>query len=352
MHSNDNIMIGNKIIGDNSPAFIVAELSCNHLQDYDLAVKTIHAMRNAGADCVKLQTSKPDSITIECNNEYFRINAGTLWDNTTLFELYQKTYTPWEWHQPLKELTESLGMVFISSPFDFEAVDFLNNLGVSAFKVASFEITDIPLIEYIAKKGKPIIISTGIAELDDIHDAVECCVRSGNTDIILLKCTSAYPTPWDEVNLKGINTLKEKFNLNIGISDHTLGDIVPISAVTLGAKMIEKHFILDRKLGGPDAAFSMEPTEFAEMVRNVRNTEKILGNGEIKISETVGKSRQFVRSLFVVEDIECGEVFTNLNIRSIRPGYGLPPKHIKEVIGKKSKMEIKKGTPLNWEMVE
>lgn len=344
------IDIGGKKIAKGKPSFIIAELSCNHLQNFDLAVKTIHEMKKAGADCVKLQTLTPGSITLDSRKKDFMIEGGTLWDGKSLFELYAEIYTPWEWHEPLKKITEELGMVFFSSPFDHEAVDFLDKLGVPAFKIASFEITDIPLIKHAASKQKPMIISTGIAREEDIRDAVDACKSEGNNQLILLKCTSAYPTPLDEVNLNTIPTIRDTFHCHVGLSDHTVGELVPLGAVALGAVVIEKHFILDRSMGGADSAFSMEPHEFKKMVDSVRAIELALGGNEILLSPKVEKSRQFARSLFVVEDIKEGELFSNKNIRSIRPGYGLQPKFLNDVIGKKAMKNIEKGTPLSRDM--
>lgn len=346
------IKIENRNIGDNHPVFIIAELSANHRQKYELAVETIKAMKESGADAVKLQTYTPDTITIDSDNDYFQIKQGTLWDGKTLYQLYQEAYTPWEWQPKLKEIAEDLGLICFSSPFDKTAVDFLEKMDVPAYKVASFEITDIPLIEYIASKGKPVIISTGIAELSDIAMAVDACKRMGNEQIALLKCTSAYPAPLEEMNLKTIPDLAETFKTVVGLSDHTLGISVPIAAVALGAKIIEKHFILDRKLGGPDAAFSIEPEEFKSMVKAVREVEKALGKVSYELTEKMKKSREFSRSLFVVNDIKAGEVFTEINVRSIRPGFGLHPRYLKDILGKKATKDIGRGTPLSWDMVE
>lgn len=344
------ITIGEKTIASGEASFIIAELSCNHLQNFDLAVKTIQAMKKAGADCVKLQTIKPGSITIDSKKKDFMIEGGTLWDGKSLFELYSEIYTPWEWHAPLKKITEELGMQFFSSPFDHEAVDFLDQLGVPAYKIASFEITDIPLIRHAASKKKPMIISTGIARKEDIQDALDACKAEGNDQVIFLKCTSAYPTPLEEVNLNSIPTLRDTYQCHIGLSDHTMGELVPIGAVALGAVIIEKHFILDRSMGGADAAFSMEPNEFRKMVDSIRAMESALGGKEIRLSAKVEKSRQFARSLFVVKDISEGDVFSLENVSSIRPGNGLPPKFLYDVIGKKAKKNIEKGTPLSTDM--
>lgn len=340
------IKISEREISDDSPVFIIAELSANHNQDYTLAVKTLEAAKEAGADAVKLQTYTPDTITIDCDNEYFQIKQGTIWDGTTLYKLYQQAYTPWEWQPKLKEIAEDLGMVCFSSPFDKTAVDFLEKMKVPAYKVASFEITDIPLIEYIASKGKPVIISTGIAEVEDIDLAVDACRKMGNDKIALLKCTSAYPAPFDEINLNAIPYLKNKYDLVVGLSDHTMGISIPVASVALGTKIIEKHLILDRSIGGPDSAFSLVPSEFKEMVKSVREVEKALGTASFVLTEKMKKNRQFSRSLFAVKDIDEGELFTEENIRSIRPGFGLHPKYLKELLGKESKRYIERGTPI------
>jgi pseudaminic acid synthase len=332
----------------NEKVLIIAELSANHRQDIQLAKETFYAMKESGADAVKLQTYTPDTITINCDNEFFKIKQGTLWDGKTLYQLYQEAYTPWEWHYELKELAEKLGLIFFSTPFDKTAVDFLEELNVPIYKIASFEITDIPLIEYVASKGKPVIISTGIATLCDIEEAVNACKNVGNNQIILLKCTSAYPAPIEEANLRTIPNIKETFNVEVGLSDHTLGISVPIAAVALGAKVIEKHFILSKDIDSPDKEFSLSPDEFKQMVQSVRNIEKALGKVSYDLTEKTKKSREFSRSLFAVKDIKEGEIITKENVKSIRPGYGLHPKYLKGVLGKKAKVNIKKGTPLDW----
>ncbi len=340
------------LLKDIFKTFIVAELSANHNHSFDLAVKTIKAAKHAGADAIKLQTYTPDTITIDCDNKYFRIQQGTLWDGKTLYELYQEAYTPWDWQPKLKEIAENLDLVFFSTPFDRTAVDFLERLNVPIYKIASFEITDIPLIEYIAKKGKPIILSTGIAELEDIELAVQTIRNAGNDKFALLKCTSSYPAPVEEANLLTIPDMKRRFNCMVGLSDHTLTTSLPVAAVALGAKIIEKHFILDRRLGGPDAAFSMEPYEFKRMVDEIREVEKALGEVSYKLSDRVKKNKIFSRSLFAVKDIKKGEEFTEENIRSIRPGNGLHPKYLYDIIGRKAKVDIKRGTPLGWKVVK
>ena len=344
--------ISNRKIGPNESTFIIAELSANHLQNFDLAVDTVKAIKESGADAVKLQTYTPDIITIDSDNEYFQISQGTLWDGKTLYQLYQEAYTPWEWQPKLKKIAEELGLICFSSPFDRTSVDFLEEMNVPAYKVASFEITDIPLIEYIASKGKPVIISTGIATLADIEEAVNACRRMGNDQIALLKCTSAYPAPLEEVNLRTIPNMADTFNTIVGLSDHTLSISAPIASVALGARIIEKHFILDRKLGGPDAAFSIEPDEFRSMVEAVRDVERALGTVNYDLTEKTKKSREFSRSLFIVKDIKAGDSFTEDNVRSIRPGFGLHPRYLEQIIGKKAKKDIKMGTPLDWQLID
>jgi pseudaminic acid synthase len=343
--------IGTRAVGGNNPVFIVAEMSANHLQDYDLAVRTIEAARDAGADAIKLQTYTPDTITLDCDSDYFKINQGTIWDGKTLYQLYEEAYTPWEWQPRLKKYAEDMGLIFFSSPFDNTAVDFLEEMDVPAYKVASFEITDTPLIEYIASKKKPVIMSTGIAHLADIEEAVDTCRKQENDDIILLKCTSAYPTPLSDVNLRTMPNLSQRFNTLVGLSDHTVGISVAIASVALGACLIEKHLIVDRALGGPDALFSLEPKEFENMVRAIREVEEALGQIDYSLTERTKRSREFSRSLFVTKDIQKGDTLTTENVRSIRPGYGLSPKYLKQILGKKAKRNIEKGTPLDWDLV-
>ena len=338
--------IGNRFIGGDSPCFIIAELSANHNGDLDVAIETIRAAKKTGADAIKLQTYTPDTLTIDCDNEHFKIEGGTLWDGKTLYELYGEAYTPWEWHKKLFEVAEEEGLICFSSPFDFTAVDFLEELNVPAYKIASFEIQDIPLIEYTASKGKPIIISTGIAEEADIQLAVDTCRKAGNNDIVLLKCTSSYPAPLELANLKTIPDLKSRFGVEVGFSDHTHGSLAPTVATALGATVIEKHFTLDKSIGGPDADFSLDVDEFTDLVNKVRDTEKLLGKVSYEISEIVKNNRKFARSLFVVEDVKQGDIITQKNVRSIRPGYGLHPKYYKEVLGKKFVNNSVKGTPL------
>jgi pseudaminic acid synthase len=345
------IEISGRKIGAGFPTYIVAELSANHNQKYDQAVKLIQAAREAGADAVKLQTYTPDTITIQSDRPEFKISGGTLWDGRTLYELYGEAFTPWEWQPKLKKVANDLGLTLFSTPFDKTAVDFLEKMGVPAYKIASLEIVDIPLIQYIAGKGKPIIISTGTATLDEIKEAIKAAKKAGASQIALLKCTTAYPAPPEEMNLKTIPHLAAKFGVPVGLSDHTLGIAVSVVAVALGACMIEKHLTLSRDTPGPDSAFSMEPQEFKTMVAAIRTAEKALGKVSYEIQGEEAKSLIYRRSLFAVKDIKAGEVFTEENIRSIRPGHGLHPRHLKEVLGRKAAINIKRGTPLNREMI-
>lgn len=324
--------------------FIIAELSANHNNDFNLALKTIEAMASAGADAVKVQTYKPESLTINSDTGYFAPKTEGLWKGYTPWKLYSEAAMPYEWQPKLKKIAEDLGLVFFSSPFDKEAVDFLESINVPMYKIASFEITDIPLIEYAASKGKPMIISTGVAEIEDIELAVETCKNVGNYDITLLKCTSQYPATIEQANLLTIPDMKQRFGVKIGLSDHTMGYLVPTVAVSLGATVVEKHFILDRKLGGPDSAFSMEPHEFKEMVQSIRQVEAALGKVTYEVSEN-DKNRR--RSLFVVEDIKVGETITEKNVRSIRPGVGCHPKFLKSLIGSIANKDYSKGEPFH-----
>jgi pseudaminic acid synthase len=334
--------IGNLSIKNNSPVFIIAELSANHNGSIETAIETIKAAKRAGADCIKFQTYTADTITIDCNKEDFFIK-GTIWDGSNLYKLYQQAYTPWEWHEQLFKVAEEEGLVCFSSPFDKTAVDFLEKLNTPAYKIASFEITDIPLIEYVASKGKPVIISTGIAELEDIQLAVDTCRKVGNNQIALLKCTSSYPAPIDEANMIMVKDLSERFNVISGLSDHTMGATVPIVATALGAKIIEKHFILDRSIGGPDASFSMNEKEFTEMVKLIREAEMAVGLIDYELTEKQKKGRDFSRSLYFINDLKAGDTISENDIRSIRPGFGAHPKFLPEVIGKRAKIKMKTG---------
>ncbi len=349
---NKNFKIGNKTIGEGAPAFIVAEISGNHNQDYNRAVEIIHAAKEAGADAVKLQTYTADTITIDCDDECFQINEGTIWDGTTLYKLYQEAYTPWEWQPRLKEEANRIGLECFSSPFDFTSVDFLEKMEVPAYKIASYEINDIPLIRKIAKLHKPMIFATGIAYPEDIERALSVCRQEGNEDIILLKCVSSYPTPYEAVNLNVIPTLAKTYDCLTGISDHTMGTIVSAGSIPLGSKMVEKHLTLKRSDGGPDSAFSMEPEEFKQMVKDIRILEKALGSSEYVLTDTQKLEHGGSRSLFVVKDIREGEILTPENIRSIRPGNGLHTMYYEKVLGKKAKRFLKKGTPLAWELID
>ena len=351
---NKEFKIGNRTISKDSPAFIVAELSANHNQDYNRALEIIHAAKEAGADAVKLQTYTADSITLDCDDECFQINEGTIWDGTTLYKLYQEAFTPWEWQPRLKEEANKLGMECFSSPFDLTSVDFLERLNVPAYKIASYEINDIPLIRKVARLHKPVILSTGVAYPEDIERAFDACRQEGNEDVILLKCVSAYPTPYEAVNLRVIPTLAKTYDCLTGISDHTMGTIVSAGSVAMGVKMVEKHLTLRRSDGGPDSAFSMEPEEFAQMVKDIRIMEKALGSDVYGLTETQKLEHGGSRSLFVVEDIDAGQLLTPENIRSIRPGNGLcglHTMHYEEVLGKTAKTFLKKGTPLQWELI-
>lgn len=340
--------IGNFNISKESPVFIIAELSANHNGNIDTAIETIRAAKRAGADCIKFQTYTADTITIDSNKEDFLIK-GTIWEGKNLYKLYQEAFTPWEWHEVLFKVAEEEGLVCFSSPFDKTAVDFLETLNVPAYKIASFEITDIPLIEYVASKGKPIILSTGIAEQADIELALEACERMGNNDVALLKCTSSYPAPIEEANMCMVKDLAERYNVISGLSDHTMGSTVPIVATVFGAKIIEKHFILDRSIGGPDASFSMNEEEFTAMVKAVREAEQAIGKVDYTLTEKQAKGKDFSRSLYIVEDINEGDVLTEKNIRSIRPGFGLHPKHYSQVLGQTVNMDLEKGTAFKLE---
>ena len=336
---------------DNS-VFVIAELSANHNGSLETALETIRAAKRAGANAIKLQTYTADTLTIQCDKDDFIIKSGSIWDGKTFYDLYKSAYTPWEWHEELFQCAKEEGLICFSSPFDKSAVDFLENLNVPAYKIASFEITDIPLIEYVASKGKPIILSTGIATLEDIELALDACKRMGNNNIALLKCTSSYPAPIEESNMAMIPDFKERFDVVPGLSDHTLGSTVPIVATTLGARIIEKHFILDRSIGGPDASFSMNEEEFTEMIKAVRETEKAVGVVSYEPTEKQIKGRAFSRSLYVVQDIKKGEIISEKNVRSIRPGFGLHPKYLREFLGKKLNYTVEKGTRLSIDMID
>lgn len=345
------VTIKGKTIGPGHPVYVIAELSANHGQSFERACETIRAMKDAGADAVKLQTYTPDTMTIQSDRPEFRVGKGTMWEGKTLYELYEEAYTPWEWQPKLKKLAEDLKMDCFSTPFDATAVDFLEKMDVPAYKIASFEIVDLPLIERAAKTRKPLILSTGMATEEEILEAMECARHAGNERIVLLKCTSAYPAAAEEMNLRTIPDMYERFGVPIGLSDHSLELAVPVAAVALGACVIEKHFCLSRKEKGPDTAFSLEPEEFRAMATAVRQAQTALGSVQFAPTEKEKASRVFRRSLFTVRDIAKEETFTAENVRCIRPGYGLPPKEIKNVLGRKARTAISRGTPLSWENV-
>lgn len=347
-----DIFIDDYRIGADSPALIVAELSCNHVGDKNIAIETIRAAKKCGADAVKLQTYSPATMTIKSDKDCFKIANGSIWDGYTYYDLYEEAHTPWNWHQDLFDVAKQEGLICFSSPFDFSAVDFLQQFNPPAYKIASFEIVDIALIEKVAALQKPVIMSTGIAKLGEIERAISACRAQGNDQIILLKCTSAYPAPYSEINLKTMCNMAEVFGVKVGLSDHSKGVAVPAAAVALGAKLIEKHLILDKKIGGHDVAFSLDVDEFSHMVETVRNVEMALGKVSYELSHAVSKSRQFGRSLFAVADIKEGEKFSGENIRSIRPGNGLPPRFINQILDRTSTMDIERGTPLSWELVK
>lgn len=342
--------LGNKEINNTSEVFIIAELSANHNGSLETALETIRAAKRAGADCIKLQTYTADTMTIDSDKDDFVIKE-TIWNGQNLHKLYKEAYTPWEWHAELFRVAKEEGLICFSSPFDKTAVDFLEELNTPAYKIASFEITDIPLIEYVASKGKPMILSTGISEQSDIELALEACKRMGNKDIALLKCTSSYPAPINEANMCMVKDLAERYNVISGLSDHTMGATVPIVATVCGAKIIEKHFILDRSIGGPDASFSMNEEEFTAMVKAVREAESAIGIVDYKLTEKQAKGKDFSRSLYVVKDIKAGDVMTEENIRSIRPGFGMHPKYFNDVLGKKVSVDLEKGDALKWDYI-
>lgn len=347
----ENIEINGHSIGPGNETYIIAELSANHNQSFELAVSLVRAAKEAGANAIKLQTYTPDTITIRSDSPLFCHSEGSLWAGKSLYDLYNEAYTPWEWYPKLKDVAEDLKMDIFSTAFDPTAVDFLEEMDVPVHKVASFEIVDIPLIEKMARTGKPLIISTGMATLGEIEEAVLAARNAGAPEIALLKCTSAYPAPPEEMNLRTIPHLSEAFGVPVGLSDHTLGIEVPVAAVALGACIVEKHFTLSRSTPGPDSAFSLEPHEFRAMVGAIRVAEKALGEVHYGVSEHEAKSRVFRRSLFVVKDVKAGEIFTEENVRSIRPGYGLHPRHLNQILGSHAAMDVERGRPLGWEMV-
>jgi pseudaminic acid synthase len=346
----NSIKIANRVVGQNTPTYIVAEMSANHNQDFNRAVKIIEAAKESGADAIKLQTYTGDTLSLKCDNEYFRIN-GTIWNGQNLHELYEAAHTPWDWQPKLQKIAQDLGLDLFSSPFDPSSIDFLSKMDIPVYKVASPELIDLPLLGQIAKVGKPIILSTGMATLGEIDIALRTIYAAGNTQVALLKCTSAYPALPEEMNLQSIPHLATTFKTPVGLSDHTLGSEVAIAAVALGASIIEKHLTLSRQDGGPDSAFSQEPDEFKEMVRAVRVTEKAIGSIKFGPTKQEEIGQKYRRSLFVVQDIKEGDVFTVEKVRSIRPGHGLPPVFIKDVIGRKARTNLKKGTPVSWDAI-
>lgn len=343
--------IRGRIVGDQQPVYVIAELSANHGQDFDQAVAMVRVARDCGADAIKLQTYTPDSMTIRSDRPEFRVGGGTLWDGRTLYELYSEAHMPWEWQPRLKQLADDMGIQLFSTPFDSKAVEFLEEMSAPAYKVASFELVDLPLIERIARTGKPMIMSTGMATLAEIDEAVETARQVGAREIALLKCTSGYPASPDEMHLRTIPHLAEAFGLPVGVSDHTLGIAVPVGAVALGACIIEKHFTLSRSVPGPDSAFSLEPDEFKAMVEAVRTVEKALGRVHYGVGEQEAASRAFRRSLYVVKNMHAGEPFTDETVRSIRPSNGLPPKHLTSILTRRAACNISAGTPLTWKLV-
>ena len=346
------VNINNREIGKEYPVYFIAEMSANHLQDFDRAKDIIKAAKEAGADAIKLKTYRPDTITVDCRGEEFLATPGSPWDGMNLFELYKTAYTPWEWHKDLMKYAKSIGITCFSSPFDLTAVDFLEELDVPAYKIASFEINDIPLIEKVAKTGKTIIMSTGIADMQDIVLALDTCKNAGNDNIILLKCVSEYPTPYSELNLRTIANMAETFNCVVGLSDHSMGDAVDVAGITLGARVVEKHLTLRRADGGPDSVFSMEPEEYKKMVENIKNVEKALGKITYELTDKQKNSKGRARSLYVVSDVKKGEIFSKENVKSIRPGYGLHTKYWNDILGKKAKCDLQKGTAMKWNYVE
>lgn len=343
--------IGNFEINKTSPVFIIAELSANHNGSIDTALETVRAAKRAGANCIKLQTYTAETITIDSRKPDFIIE-GTIWNGRNLFDLYKEAYTPWEWHSAIMKAAEDEGLLCFSSPFDPSSVEFLETLGVPAYKIASFEITDIPLIELVASKGKPVIISTGIATEEDIRLALEACYRMGNKDVALLKCTSSYPAPIEEANMVMVKDFADKFDIISGLSDHTMGSTVPVVATCFGAKIIEKHFILDRSIGGPDASFSMNEQEFKEMVEAVRSAEKAMGKVDYTLTEKQAKGKDFARSLYFVKNVSAGEIISEENVRSIRPGFGMHPKNFPDILGKVLVRDVEKGDPVQWEDIQ
>lgn len=346
----EDLKIKNRKIGNEHPTYIIAEMSANHSGSLEYAKEIIYEAKESGADCIKIQTYTADTMTIDCNNQYFSIKDGT-WKGENLYSLYQKAYTPWEWQQELKEEADKVGIDFFSTPFDKSSVDFLESIGMEFYKIASFELTDIPLLEYVASKGKPMIVSTGMGSLEEIEEAVAAIRGQGNNQFALLKCSSAYPSVSENMNLKTIAAMKDLFQVPVGLSDHSMGSVGAVTAVALGASIVEKHFCLSRKIENPDASFSMEPEEFKAMVLDIRSAEKALGNVHYGPTAEDRHNVEYRRSIFVVKDMKKGEAFTKDNIRIIRPGNGIQPKYYKEVLGQRANTDIKKGTPLHFDLI-
>ena len=344
------VIVGSREVGVGRPTYIVAEMSANHGQRYERAVEILRAAKAAGADAVKIQTYTPETMTLKCDDDRFRIRE-TIWEGRNLYDLYQEAYTPWEWHAGLAEIARGLGLDLFSTPFDATAVDFLERLDVPAYKVASFELVDLPLLKRVAATGKPVLVSTGMATLAEIDEAVRAVRENGSGGLALLKCTSAYPAPPEEMNLRCIPHLQESFGVPVGLSDHTLGSAVPVAAVALGACIVEKHLTLSRATPGPDSSFSLEPDEFRRMVQAIRSAERALGQVAYGVGAEEAKSRAFRRSLFVVKAMEEGERFTYENVRSIRPSHGLHPRHLDDVVGRTASRAIMPGTPLSWDLI-
>lgn len=351
MTQTKQLQIKNRSIGDGNPAYLIAEMSANHAGDMGRALEIIHAAKESGADCIKIQTYTPDTITMNCNNEFFTLSGGT-WKGENLYELYGKAYTPWEWQGRLKEEADKIGIDFFSTPFDKTAVDFLEELKVDFYKIASFEVVDIPLLKAVAATQKPIIMSVGMATTEEIEEAMKAIYSQGNTQLAILKCSSVYPAIPDTMNLKTLQDMKERFGVPVGLSDHSMGNIAAVTAVALGANIIEKHFCLSRDIENPDVSFSMEPGEFAEMVKNIRLAEKAMGKVSYELSAAEQESRNTRKSIFVSADIKKGEVLTPENIRVVRPAYGMEPKYYEMVLGKKVKEDLKFGTPLSFDVIE
>lgn len=349
---NHCVSIDGRLIGEGQPAYLIAEMSANHLQNFERAKKIIVAAKEAGADAVKLQSYKPDTITIDCRGEEFMATKGSIWEGQNLFQLYEKAYMPWDWHEKLFSFAKEVGITIFSSPFDFTAIDLLQRLDAPAYKIASYEIMDIPLIRKAALTGKPIILSTGVADIADIELAMETCKKAGNENVILLKCVSEYPTPYSELNLRTIPNMKETFDCIPGLSDHSMGSSVDVAAVTLGAKVIEKHLTLARSDGGPDGSFSMEPNEFKQMAMEIRHIEAALGTCTYELTDKQKRGKKNSRSLYVIKDIRAGEKISEENVKSIRPGYGIKPKYYDTVLGMVAKCDLKRGTALKWDNIE